>query len=78
LLSQSPAVQYQLLNSKHVYKYEGDFSDISDGEILTATQLFEASFKPDTLDQHVGLPLFSDISDYELLMSLTMKIINHQ
>jgi len=59
-------------------KYEWDFSDISDGEIVTATQLLEASFKPDTLDQHVGLLEFSYISDDELLMSLTMKIISHQ
>jgi len=40
------------------------------GVIVTAPQLLEASFKPDALDQHVvGLPLFSDISDDELLMS---------
>ena len=41
---------------------EGDFSDISDGEIVTATQLFEPSFEPDALYQ---LVLFSDISDYD-------------
>jgi len=53
----------------------------TDGEIVTATQFLEASFKPDTLDtldQHVGLPLFTVISDDELLMSLTMEIISHQ
>jgi len=44
--------------------YEGDFSDISDGEIVSATQLLEASFKKD--DQDVGL-LFSDISDDDLV-----------
>jgi len=42
------------------------FSDISVGEIVTAARLLEASFKPDALDQHVGLPLFCDISDDEL------------
>jgi len=55
-------------------KYECDFSDISDGEIVTATLLLEASFKPEALDQQVGLPLSSDISDDELLRSLTMTI----
>lgn len=44
--------------------YACDFSDISDGEIVTATQLLEDSIKPDAQD--VGL-LFCDISDYDLV-----------
>jgi len=59
-------------------KYECDFSDISDGEIVTATQLLELEvcFKPDALDQYEGLPLFSDnISDDKLLICLT--IVGH-
>jgi len=59
-------------------KYECDFSEISDGEIITASQLLEASFKPDALEhQHVDLPLLTDIFHDELLMSLTMKIVGH-
>jgi len=65
------------MNVVSMSKYECDFSDISDGEIVTASQLLEASFKPDALDQHVGLPLLTDIFDDELLMSLTMKIVGH-
>ena len=44
--------------------YACDFSDISDGEIVTATQLLEDSITPDAQD--VG-PLFCDISDYDLV-----------
>jgi len=39
------------MNVVSMSKYECDFSDISDGEIVTATQLLEASFKQDALDQ---------------------------
>jgi len=46
--------------------YEGDFSDISDGEIVSATQLLEASFKKDDLYLDVGLQFF-DISDDDLV-----------
>jgi len=46
-----------------ISKHECDFWDISEGEIVTATQLLEASFKPATLDQQLGLPLFSGRCD---------------
>jgi len=65
------------MNIVSMSKYECDFSDISDSEIVTVTQLLEASFKQNTLDQHVGLPLFSDITDDELLMSFNDEIVGH-
>jgi len=51
------------MNIVSMSKYESDFSDISYGEIITATQLLEASFKLDALDPHRPTPV-SDISDH--------------